>query len=140
MSALRKIMLVAAFSGVFAGCKQQEAQSRVAVRDSGPAAAPQPQAAAAVQPSKANQQMLSLAQLPDSARSALNIAIPNFVVWETAAIPDSLRARVTTSANEGLIVLRGNFAGHGANDYVLAGHDKESLIIITIFANDNGSF
>jgi hypothetical protein len=89
---------------------------------------------------RTNSSTLTFAQLPESAKVALGAARPALVAWDTTTIADSVRARVHASANEGWVVLRGNFFGATTEDYVVSGYDGASLAIMALSAQRDGSY
>lgn len=72
---------------------------------------------------------LTVNDIPGSALAALRDSFPNFSPLDTAEFTSDERARFRRSADEGLVVLRGDFQGKGSTDFVVAGRGQRPLVI-----------
>lgn len=107
--------------------------------DAGQSAKPAPAAIAAVS-SRQSDSLLTLQALPAAARSALRVQAPSFVPYDVATVPPTFAALATRSADEGLVIVRGDFEGLGRTDFAIAGNDATGLRVVALFANADSGY
>lgn len=84
--------------------------------------------------------MLTLADVPASALAALQAAQPSFTPWDTSNVTAAARAKIHTSPNERIVVIRGNFRGAGVDDYVIAGRTSHRPMMVALLVQPDSSY
>jgi alpha-tubulin suppressor-like RCC1 family protein len=73
-----------------------------------------------------------LDSVPDDARTLLQSLLPEFIAFYPEHFPETARTSYPWSPNDGLSIIRANLSGAGLTDYVLAGRDSRTQLIVAV--------
>jgi hypothetical protein len=123
-----------------AGCDARETEAKHSASAVVDRHSPATAGATSVATAATDSSPLTLASLPNSARSELLSELPGFVPFDPSQYPASVVARTHRSHDEGVVVIRADIQGEGRVDYAVAGMDGDSLRVIALFARVDGSY
>jgi alpha-tubulin suppressor-like RCC1 family protein len=73
-----------------------------------------------------------LDSVPDDARHLLQALLPQFIAFYPEHFPVSARDAYPWSPNDGLSIIRANLTGTGLTDYVIAGRDARTQLVVAL--------
>jgi hypothetical protein len=83
---------------------------------------------------------LMISGLPPSAQAALLKSDAAFVPFDPSKYPPEIVASAHRSADEGLVVIRGDLQGKRAMDFAVAGISGDSVRVLALFAEQGGAY
>ena len=85
---------------------------------------------------------LRIDEVPLAARTALGVAMPEFLPWPSAPLTGAARAREQSNAGRSVSIVSGHFRIPNATDYVLVGFDRQlhGIRIVAILDQGAGKF
>lgn len=88
----------------------------------------------------ADSTVLTIAALPEAAKAVLRASAPAFVPFDPSKYPPDIVAAAHQSADEGLVVIRGDLQSVGRQDFAVAGMEGDSLRVLALFQQQDSTY